>query len=117
MDARMQAFIDRTWQDYGRKIRPLRKLLVVRTLPTEQRVGSLWLPPTAASLYGPLAHQRQVKAIVLAAGPQATVKPGEVIAFTRLYFGYWHKYENDCYLGWIDENQVSGYVDEDVHLI
>ena len=113
----MQEFIDRTWQEVGHKIRPLRRLLVVRTLPTEQKLGLLWLPPSAVSVYGGLAHQRTLKAVVLSVGPKATVKPGEVIAFTRLYFGWWQKFENDCYLGWIDETQVSGYVDEDVHLI
>ena len=113
----MQEVIDRTWQEVGHKIRPLRKILVVRTLPTEQRLGAIWLPPSAANLYGGLAHQRTVKAIVMAAGPKATVKPGEVIAFTRLYFGWWNQLENGCYFGWVDENQISGYVDLDAHII
>ena len=113
----MQEFIDRTWQEVGHKIRPLRRLLVVRTLPTEQMVGSLWMPSSASATYGGLAHQRTLKAVVLAVGPKATVKPGELIAFTRLFFGWWKKFDNDCYFGWIDEDQIHGYADPDVHLI
>ena len=111
MDQKIAAFIDMTWKQVGRKIRPLRRILVVRTLPPEQKVGLIWMPPKEAALWGGLAHQRTVRAVVMAAGPKATVKPGEVVAFTRLHFGWWNKFENDTYLGWVAEEQLSGYTD------
>lgn len=108
--------VDRTWEELQCEVRPLNRMVMVRTLPLEQKVGSLWLPPKLTTFHGELPHQKQVKAVVLSAGPNTTVTSGEVIAFTRLYFAWWKKLEDGCMVGWIDEQQITGYIDRDARL-
>lgn len=105
--------VGQTWTEVGYKVRPLRNTVFVRTLPLEEKVGSLYLPAKLTKFYGELPHQKTIRAVVLAVGPKAKVKPGEKVCFTRLYFAWWKKLEDGCMVGWIDENQLTGYIEED----
>jgi hypothetical protein len=88
-------------------------MVFARTLPLEQKIGSIYLPPKLTSFHGELPHQRTIRAIVLSAGSKSKLLPGDKIAFTRLYFAWWKKLEDGCMVGWIDESQILGYVDSD----
>ena len=110
MDPVIQTLIDDTWKELGYKIRPLKRKIVVRTLPQDfQRIGSLWKPAKYASFHGELPHQVTTEAYVLYCGPSTTVKPGEKVCFTRLYFAWHKKMADGTYVGWVDESQLSGY--------
>ena len=109
MDSETKKLIADSWNELGYKIRPLRRVVWVRTQPHEQKIGLIWKPPKFASFHGELPHQVTTKAIVLSTGPRATVKPGEKVCFTRLFFAYWKKMEDGTYVGWVDETQLSGY--------
>ena len=103
--------VEATWDEIGCRIRPLRKMVFVRTLPLEEKVGSLYLPVKMTKFHGELPHMKTIRGVVLAVGPKATVKSGEQVCFTRLQFAWWKKLNNGCMVGWIDENQLTGYTD------
>lgn len=102
--------VERTWAEVGCRVRPLRNMVFLRTLPLEQKVGSLFLPPKMTQFHGELPHMKTVKAVVVAAGPKAKVQTGEQVCFTRLQFAWWKKLDDGCMLGWINENEITGYV-------
>jgi hypothetical protein len=109
LDSKTKKLIADAWQHLGFKVRPVGRKVWVRTDPHEQKVGLIWKPPKLASFYGELPHQVTVAATVLAAGPQATVKPGERVCFTRLYFAHWCQMDDSTYIGYVDSAQLSGY--------
>jgi hypothetical protein len=84
-------------------------MVFVRTLPLEEKVGSLYLPTKMTKFHGELPHMKTIRAVVLSVGPKGTVKPGEQVCFTRMQFAWWKKLEDGCMIGWIDEAQLSGY--------
>jgi len=102
--------VERTWAEVGCRVRPLRRMVFLRTLPLEQKIGSILLPPKLTSFHGELPHMKTIQAIVVAVGPKATVKPGDHVCFTRLQFAWWKKLEDKCMFGWIDENDITGHV-------
>lgn len=104
--------VEKTWAEVGCKVRPIRRWVMVRTLPVEQKIGSLYVTPKESSFYGVLPHMRNVRAIVLSAGDKAFVKPGEEVVFSRLHFALWKNLEDGCKVGWIDENQLLGYAED-----
>lgn len=95
--------------------RPLRALILVRANPVPTKTsGGIYLPTKLTSFFGELPHMQPITATVLAAGPKATVKPGEVIAFLRLHFSWWMKLEDGSYVGWLlDEANIIGWADLD----
>lgn len=119
--------IERTWEEIECRIKATGYMVWVRTKPHKLRTKSgLWLPPKASKFHGELPHLRTVQATVLSAGPIGVAtefKPGDVVAFQRLHFGYIWKlapkerdeyggYEEE-YVGWIDANQILWHVDEE----
>lgn len=106
-----QDTVEKTWTEVGWKIRPLSRKVFLKTLPLETKIGSILLPPKLTSFHGELPHMKTIFAVVMAAGPEATVKPGEQVCFTRLKFAWLRKLEDGCMFGWIDENDITGYVD------
>lgn len=106
--------VEETWNEIGRRVRPLKRAVFVRTIPPPVKTesGLIWLPPKVTSFSHGLPHVRVVNAIVLSAGPSCTVKPGELICFQRLHFARWLPLrESECFVGWIDESQLVGYVE------
>ncbi len=102
--------IKQTFDELGiNGFRPLRNLLLVRTNPMPEKTGSLFLPPKMSTLYGSLRGDSQlVTAEVLAAGPKATVLPGEQIVFIRLHYAWWKFLSDKTSVGWIQEANVWG---------
>lgn len=115
MDAASKAaaleIVDRTWAEVGCRVRPLKRMVFVRTLPMATKVGLIYLPPKMTSFHGELPHQITIRSMVLSSGPKCTVKPGDMVCFTRLHFAWWKKLEDGCMVGWIDESQLTGYFD------
>lgn len=110
--------VQKTWDELGFKVRPVRRNVVVRTHPLTQKTqsGLLWLPPKQTGFYGQLPHVHMVRATVLAVGPLAAqyynVKVGEEIAFQRLHFGKFYDLNAEEKVGWIDASQVAGYPED-----
>lgn len=101
--------VEQTWAEVGCRVRPLKRWVFVRTLPVATHIGSIALPPKLASFHGELPHMKTIHALVLSVGPKATVKKGDVVCFTRLQFAWWKKLDDRCMVGWIDENDLTGY--------
>jgi hypothetical protein len=110
------AQVDRVWEELGYKIRPLFAKVFVVTDAPPQKAGLLWLPPKLASFYSGMGHQRLVTATVLACGPGAkAVKPTDRVCFARLQFGHVIKLPGERYFGWLEQEQIAGFVaDADV---
>lgn len=105
-----------TWEELGHKIRPLFGKVFVRTDPVVRRIGLIWLPPKYSNFHGGMGHLRLVTAVVLSTGPQAKmVKTGERIAFQRLQFGSISKLEDGTFVGYLEQEQVAGYPDDDFY--
>lgn len=108
MDNTTAELIERTWQEVGQRARPLRRLVFVRTELLPEKVGSLWLPPDQRSNYAQLGHQVFMRALVLATGPQCRVlRPGDRVAFTRLFFAWSWKCSDGTLVGWIEEENIA----------
>lgn len=125
----MQELVEKTWQELGYRIRSVGYKIWVRTLPHRRRSpGGLWLSPRQASFYGELPHLVTVEAVVLSTGPRGlatAVKPGDVIAFSRVHFArhvQLQPTEIDAYgtseefVGYVDANQIFGFVEESLHV-
>jgi len=116
--------IERTWKELGYSIEATGYRVWVRTLPHPRKIGSLWLPPKAASFHGELPHLRTVYAVVLSAGPRgpaAELRPGDIVGFKRLEFAWWKKLEptqtdeyggDEEFVGYIDSNHIVYVVEE-----
>jgi hypothetical protein len=90
----------------------LRNTVLVRTEPLPTESNGVILPDRATSFYGELPHVQFVTAIVLSAGPKATLKPGDRIAFTRLFFARYVEMKDKTMVGWIaNEENVLGYAE------
>lgn len=107
--------IEETWKELGRKIRPRKRVVFVRTeVPKERSTKSgIICPQSTTGFYKGYAHQALIKAMVVDSGPDTCVKPGEWVAFQRLYFAMLWELEDKSLFGWIDQNQIGGYVDAD----
>jgi co-chaperonin GroES (HSP10) len=107
---------EQTLAELGLKeIRPLRRMLFVRTEPFDNKSsGGIYLPGKLHGFFGGLPHMRNVFGTVVAAGPKCEVRVGDRIVFQRLHFAHWKPLrEEGAYLGWIDETQVIGYAELD----
>ena len=112
MSERDMERVEDTWKEMGHKLRMLRKGVLVRTDPLPTEVNGVILPPRAASFYGELPNVSFVTAVVLSSGRDATLKPGDRIAFIRLFFARHLEMEDKTLVGWIaNEENVLGYVE------
>jgi hypothetical protein len=106
--------VKRAFEEAGIKgFRPWRDLLLIRTNPMPVRTGSIFLPVKMTTFYGELPNLQPVTAIVLSSGPDATLKPGDQIAFLRTNFIRWDYFEDRTVLGFIEEKHVFGHADLD----
>ena len=94
--------------------RPLRNTVILRTHPIPVRTGAIFLPVKLTTFYGELPHMQPIVATVIAAGPKATCKVGDRVAFLRLHFALWKRCADDTAIGWIaDDGNIIGWVDLD----
>ena len=108
--------VQATWDELGYRIRPVFAKVFVRTElpPLKTESGLLWLPPKEAHFFSGLGHQRLVTATVLSLGPLAkAVKVGERVCFQRLHFGHIKQLEDKTFVGWIEQEQLAGYPEDD----
>lgn len=110
MDNKRLEIIEQTWGEIGWRAKPLKRWVFVRTELLPDKIGSLYLPPTLRGNYAQLGHKVLMRALVLSTGPQCRIlKPGDRIAFPRLFFARWHYLEDKSLAGWVDEDNISGY--------
>ena len=89
------ALVDKTWEELGHKVRAIRYMTWVRTLPfPEKTAGGILLPPKLQSFHGELPHLQNVRGVVVSTGPVGAardMKVGELVEFQRLHFAYYKK--------------------------
>lgn len=103
--------VEETWEELGFRLRMLRKAILIRTEPLPTESNGIILPDRATSFYGELPHVQFITAVVLSSGRDATLKPGDRIAFTRLFFARFLEMKDRTMVGWIaNEENVLGYV-------
>lgn len=109
---------DEFWDAYTstrkdqKKVRVLGRKVLMGLHQTEEksRGGRIWLPPSAAGVYGGPPHLKKLKATVLAAGADCKhVKPGDVVVVVRQFFARWVRLENGQFVGHCDETQIVGF--------
>jgi hypothetical protein len=107
-------FIAKTWEECGVKsVRPLRSQVFVRTELLPEKIGSIYLPPNMRTNYHGLVAIFVFFGRVLSVGPKVKcLKPGDRIAFPRLYFAHWQKMEDGTLVGWLPEENITGIADE-----
>ena len=110
--------IQKTWDELGHSIKPLRRNLFIRTdkIP-DKSPGGVFYPLSKTEFYeGPL-HLRLQTGVILASGLETEpLKPGDRIAFQRKYYVR-HKFLDDgTTVGWLRLNEVAGTVDPDLFL-
>lgn len=115
--------IAKTWDEYGCKIRPLRKRLLVRTETRPFKTfHGIWLPPSTTGTFDKDKSKLDVELYgrVLAVGSEVTaLKAGDRIFFSRLYFAWIKKMvplspgEDANFIGFLFEDNVIGHADED----
>lgn len=106
----MDELIEQTWKELGQRLSPVRDLVMVRTEPHEKKIGSLYLPPKLQHFYGELPHLQMVTATALSVGPQCrSIKVGDRIVFSRLFFGRLFTMKDGTLVGYLREDQVSGH--------
>ncbi len=104
-----------TWAEIGCRVRPLRRMVFVRTdLPKQHSDGGIWYPSTESGFYDGPFHLRLVTATVLAAGSKSILKPAERVCFQRKYFARWCVLEDRTMIGWLDETEITGIMDDGV---
>jgi len=106
-------FIEEAWKLLGWKIRPMRRLVIVRTLPipTKSESGLLHLPSSLTGFYDGLANKKIIEAYVLRTGPGVTqVREGDKVLFMRISFARFERLAGDeeSYLGYLDETEILG---------
>ncbi len=109
----MDDIIERTWTELGKRVRPLRNYVWVRTEPRPTHIGSILLPRSLQRFYADLPHTVLILAKVIAIGPEVLdVKVGDRIAFVRLYFARYEELEDKTLVGYIYEPNIAGYAVE-----
>lgn len=110
-----QALVDATWEEIGRKIRPVNTRIFVRTDLPPQKIGLVYMPAEMWGQYGQrLGSKVFVTATVLSVGPNVKDAPaiGTKVVFSRLMFGWTNKMVDGTHVGWIDANEIIGVAEE-----
>ncbi len=122
------AFVEESWklvtetlraQGYSfegsEKIRPLRDILMVRTdAPPQKFSGSnLYLSPKLTDFYGAMPKEVTTYATVMSIGRDTkTVKVGDRVAFTRIFFAMLADLPDLAKFGYVREEQLLWIVDD-----
>jgi hypothetical protein len=105
--------VNKTWEEMGRKIQPLRNILLVRTDPVSEKVGSIFLPHMKQGFYAGMPHEMLAHATVLSVGPKVRLKVGDRVCFTRTNFARMQFLQDGTVVGWIQDQHLAGMlVDE-----
>jgi hypothetical protein len=109
--------IEKTWEEVGWRVRPLRRQVFCRTetRPWKHK-GLVWLPPNQTMIFSKDTSKLDVEifARVLSVGPKVrSIKVGDLIWFSRLYFAWWKRLYDLNYVGYLDEMNVFGLSEED----
>jgi hypothetical protein len=105
--------VEDTWNYLGWTVRPLRRLVFIRTHPRPERYGSIILPLSMRREHAELPHKSLNVGTVCAVGPQTKyLKVGDTIAYYRLFFAWWKRFPDQTYIGWIDEDNIFGFYED-----
>jgi hypothetical protein len=59
-----------------------------------------------------MPHKTLATALVCSCGPDTRyVKEGDRVAFHRLFFAWWKRFPDDTLLGWVDEDNLFGFME------
>lgn len=107
----MSNVIEETWEKIGFRMRPMRRLIAVRTHPFASSVGGILIPESLTTMWGGiLGNQKIVVATALSVGPDCVeAEPGQILMFLRLFFINHTKLDDGTYVGWVDEQNLIGY--------
>ena len=109
----MVNFVEQTWEKLGRRVRASGHTVFVRTdVPEEKSEGGIFYPDSG--FYSGPFHLRLVAATVLSAGSKSILKPGDRVCFQRQWFCRWESLDDKTLVGWLEEAQVTGVLEEDV---
>jgi len=106
--------VETTWKRLGRRIQPMRGLVLVVTDPPFQKVGSLFLPEKVQGFYNELPNMVMVRSTVLSVGPRVSgLLPGARVTFPRTQFIRHAELrsseaEPPVMVGWIDAAHIAG---------
>jgi len=109
-----------TWEELGHKIRPLRRIVLVRTdpLPDKTEGGIFVDPKLSENFYADLPHVSFHCATVLSAGRDSVLKPGDRIGFQRLFFARYAILKDRTLVGWIqDDRNILGKIEGESHYV
>jgi hypothetical protein len=115
----LTGIVEDTWAELECHVRPLRRLVLVRTeKPRTITTGGIILPCSDQGFYDGPMHLRLITAVVLAAGPDADsdLTPGVRIGFQRRFFARWQELEDHTMVGWVDDSQITGIATPDTDL-
>lgn len=102
-----------TWREVGYRARPLRDTVFVRTELRPEKDGSIYIPPAYRGSYSGFANTVLLRAFVVAVGPQCkVVKVGDHVCFTRLFFARYCEMQDGTLLGYLREDQLSGFIED-----
>ena len=105
--------VNQTWEEVGYRVRPLRDMLYVRTDPMPEKFenSALYMPHKYTDFFGQLPSQTTIYGTVVSAGPKATSKAGDRVAFSRMNYARWLDLKDHTKLGWISEADIYGQSD------
>lgn len=107
--------VNATWDEIGRKIRPVLNRVFVRTDLPPEKIGMVYMPAEMWGQYGQrLGSKVFVTATVLASSQNVKDAPpiGSKVVFSRLMFGWTNKMADGTHVGWIDANEIIGFAEE-----
>jgi len=112
------SLIAKTWEECGvLRVRPLRNMVFVRTELLPEYIGSIFIPATLRASYSQLPHKVMLSALVIGAGPKCTsVKIGDRVSFSRLFFARWQEMSDKCLVGWLQEENIAVALDNEMSL-
>ena len=109
----MQVVAD-TWEELGRRFRPLHKGLFVRTDPMAIRTaGGLFLTGEESAFHKGMGHNKVIKATILSVAKDVPMKEGERVCFQRLHFTWIWRLRDGTYVGIIRDDFLIGHLENE----
>lgn len=80
----------------------------LKTMPVQSltRSGLIWLPPKVAQFHNAGISRQTAGGVVLEAGPDAKLTPGDFVLYPRMMFAWYKKLPDGTLFGWIDRQQI-----------
>jgi hypothetical protein len=90
-------------------------MVFLRTELIPDYIGKIFIPPQLRASYSHLPHKVMLYGMVLSTGPKCTsVKKGDRIAFSRLFFARWQYMPDQTLVGWINEDNIALELDQGI---